>query len=971
MSAGLMPSWTEVPLDRLLREPLAAGRSGPAVPGGVPVLRLPALRSATVDLSESQEGMWASAAEAADRLIQPGDILMSRDGIPGARIGRAARVREATEPMTFPATMVRVRVDERLIDPEFLVLAWDSSAVRRQIESSVRRGSGLHHIATRDLARVRLPLPPLAEQERIKTSLALWLARVDDEEAAIRATLMRIKDLRTLVIDHGIVGRTTPEPHAATEPSTASAHRPLPAVPAGWRWIPLGELADVVRGPIVDSRRADKPHGVEVGSLRPAEFRGERWAHKRMPTVRMDADAAEANRLSPGDVLFVLSGRPDGIGLARVWEQDSPHHTFVPNHHVARVRIAGETLHPRLLALYTNGAGRGWLRAAARHTIGLASLGLDQLRRTPIPIPPLAEQGALLASLEAWDGGLSSVTALAEEALAMADQLRYGCREQALAGRLPHGAAPNSENDERLEGTVPVPPTTPARRPVDRPSEVERQAEQLWSSFPPLRDDGLTDLEYVEQVVYLLFLKVAQELRNRPLNRVDVLGRDAWDELGLLEGTDLTRHYGTLLAELGERGGVIGRIFHNARNTLRRPVHLQNLIQQVGAGLSWWDERPEWRAPVFDAFLARSGQRHRGGGGQYFTHRALVDAIVSCTRPTVEDTILDPAAGTGGFLVRSFEHIARHLPPGVSPTQRERLSHGAIRGTELVDATARLATMNLLLHGVERLDGDRAAIEVRDSLAVRPGRRRATLVLADPPLGQRRSAVPSTGAPGLPSTEEDLAIARPDFWAATSHQQLNFLQHVYTLLEIGGRAAVVVPDGVLFTRGAGEQVRRQLLKQCDVHTLLRLPVGFFGVSPGVKLNVLFFEKAAARPNGSPATRHLWVYDLRTGRGTADDAPDSPSSGLDAFVAAYRPGHASDTRVASPDFKPYSADTLLGRPGVNLDLGADLREAEPGDTPEPHLIAQQISERLEDAWRRFATLAEQLMPQRDARTFRSG
>ncbi|MCX5072676.1 N-6 DNA methylase [Streptomyces sp. NBC_00513] len=971
MSAGLLPSWTEVPLDRLLREPLAAGRSGPAVPGGVPVLRLPALRSATVDLSESQEGMWASAAEAADRLIQPGDILMSRDGMPGARIGRAARVREATGPMTFPATMVRVRVDERLIDPEYLVLAWESSAVRRQIESSVRRGSGLHHIATRDLARVRLPLPPLAEQERIKTSLALWLARVDEEEAAVRATLMRIKDLRTLVIDHGIVGRTTPGPHAATEPSTASAHRPLPAVPAGWRWIPLGELADVVRGPILDSRRADKPHGVEVGSLRPAEFRGERWAHKRMPTVRMDADAAEANRLSPGDVLFVLSGRPDGIGLARVWEQDSPHRTYVPNHHVARVRMAGETLHPRLLALYTNGAGRGWLRGAARHTIGLASLGLDQLRRTPIPIPPLAEQGALLASLEAWDGGLSSVTASAEEALAMADQLRDGCREQALAGRLPHGAAPSSENDERPEGAVTVPPTTPARRPVDRPSEVERQAEQLWSSFPPLSDDGLTDLEYVEQVAYLLFLKVAQELRNRPLNRADVLGRDAWDELALLEGTDLTRHYGTLLAELGERGGVIGRIFHNARNTLRRPVHLQNLIQQVGAGLSWWDERPEWRAPVFDAFLARSGQRHRGGGGQYFTHRALVDAIVSCTRPTVEDTILDPAAGTGGFLVRSFEHIARHLPPGVSPTQRERLSHGAIRGTELVDATARLATMNLLLHGVERLDGDRAAIEVRDSLAVRPGRRRATLVLADPPLGQRRSAVPSTGAPGLPSTEEDLAIARPDFWAATSHQQLNFLQHVYTLLEIGGRAAVVVPDGVLFTGGAGEQVRRQLLKQCDVHTLLRLPVGFSGVSSGVKLNVLFFEKAAARPDGSPATRRLWVYDLRTGRGTADDAPDSPSSGLNAFVAAYRPGHAPDTRVASPDFKPYSADALLGRPGVNLDLGADLREEEPGDTPEPHLIAQQISERLEDAWRRFATLAEQLMPQRDARTFRSG
>ncbi|WP_405863152.1 N-6 DNA methylase [Streptomyces sp. NBC_01515] len=970
MSAGLPLGWTDMSLGELLREPLAAGRSGSPVPGGVPVLRLPALRSATVDLAESREGPWATTAEAAQRLIRPGDILISRNGGPGTRIGRAALVREITDPMTYPATMVRVRVDERLIDPEYLVLSWESRAVRRQIESSVRQGSGLHHIAVRDLERVRLPLPPRAEQERIKSSLAFWLTRVDEEEAAVRDTLRRIEDLRALVINRGAVGRTAPGPHLDPEPSTAAHRAPLPAVPEGWRWVPLGELAEVVRGPMADSRRPDERHGVEVGSLRPAELRGEQWAHERMPTVRLDADTAEANRLSPGDVLFVLSGQPDSLGLSRVWEQDSSHRTYVPNHHVARVRMAGDALHPRLLALYANGAGRRWLRGAARGTAGLASLGLDQLRRTPVPVPPLAEQGALLASLEAWDGGLISVTTSAEEALAMADRLRDGCREQALTGRLPHGAAPSSENDVRPEGVVTVPPTTPARRPVDRPSEVERRAEQLWSSFPPLSDDGLTALEYVEQVAYLLFLKVAQELRHRPLNRVDVLGRDAWDELALREGTELTRHYGTLLAELGERGGVVGRIFHKAHNPLRHPMHLQNLIQQVREGLSWWDERPQWRAPVFDAFLARSGQRHRSGAGQYFTHRGLVDAIVSCTRPTVEDTIVDPAAGTGGFLVRSFEHIARCLPPGVSPSQRERLSHGGIRGTELVDATARLATMNLLLHGVERLDGDRAAIEVRDSLAVSPGRR-ATLVLADPPLGQRRSTVPSSGAPGLHDTEEDLSIARPDFWAATGHQQLDFLQHVYTLLEIGGRAAVVVPDGVLFQRGAGERVRRQLLKQCDVHTLLRLPSGLSGASSGVKLNVLFFEKAAARPDGSPATRRLWVYDLRTGRAPAADAPDSTGSGLDAFVAAYRPGHPPDTRAASPVFKPYSVDALLAGQGISLDLGADLREEESRDAPEPHLIAQQISGLLEDAWRRFSRLAEELTPPRDARTFRSG
>lgn len=238
MSAGLPLGWTDMSLGELLREPLAAGRSGSPVPGGVPVLRLPALRSATVDLAESREGPWATTAEAAQRLIRPGDILISRNGGPGTRIGRAALVREITDPMTYPATMVRVRVDERLIDPEYLVLSWESRAVRRQIESSVRQGSGLHHIAVRDLERVRLPLPPRAEQERIKSSLAFWLTRVDEEEAAVRDTLRRIEDLRALVINRGAVGRTAPGPHLDPEPSTAAHRAPLPAVPEGWRWVP-------------------------------------------------------------------------------------------------------------------------------------------------------------------------------------------------------------------------------------------------------------------------------------------------------------------------------------------------------------------------------------------------------------------------------------------------------------------------------------------------------------------------------------------------------------------------------------------------------------------------------------------------------------------------------------------------------------------------------------------------------------
>lgn len=249
MRAGLPPRWTEVPLGELLREPLAAGRSGQAVPGGVPVLSLPALRSATADLAQSQEGPWASAAEAADHLIRPGDILMSRNGGPGMRIGRAALVRETTGPTTYPATMVRVRVDERLIDPEYLVLAWESRVVLRQIESSVRQGVGLGHIAARDLERVRLPLPPLFEQERIKTSLAFWLARVDEEEAAVRDILRRVEDLRTLVIDQGVLGRTTTAPHTDPEHSAATHRAPCPPSPWDGAGLPSASWPKSYAGP--------------------------------------------------------------------------------------------------------------------------------------------------------------------------------------------------------------------------------------------------------------------------------------------------------------------------------------------------------------------------------------------------------------------------------------------------------------------------------------------------------------------------------------------------------------------------------------------------------------------------------------------------------------------------------------------------------------------------------------------------
>ncbi|MFG2719853.1 N-6 DNA methylase [Streptomyces sp. NPDC048416] len=476
-----------------------------------------------------------------------------------------------------------------------------------------------------------------------------------------------------------------------------------------------------------------------------------------------------------------------------------------------------------------------------------------------------------------------------------------------------------------------------------RPRHDQALVERLWNFANVLRDGGTSGLEYIEQLSSLIVLKRAYEQHQRPLNWQHVLGFDAWPRLTSAKRDHLITVYEQILDELASRPGTLGLLFRRAQNRIPDPALLHRLIVDVV-------DRYQWSAGdtgvVIEELLARMSTDTKTGAGQYFTPRPLIEAIVQCVQPGIDDTVTDPACGTGGFLIKAFDYLVDHFPSGVTAAQRQRLNEGAFFGTELVDATARLATTNLVLHGVTRVDEAHPCITVGDALA-RPPVRRATLVLTNPPFGRR-------------STSEE--PYREDFWTATTSRQLNFLQHVHSLLETDGRAAVVVPDSVLFEGGAGELIRRRLLAACDVHTLLRLPTGIF-YAGGVKASVLFLDKPDPHPDGSPSTKRLWVYDLRS----PHKAKSTALPGVDyaGFVSAYRPGRPRSERAETPLFRSFTVQDLLARSGVNLDLQVTEPSAEPFTLEEPeadlHRMAQEITSELSAALAEFAALTEALRP----------
>jgi type I restriction enzyme M protein len=480
--------------------------------------------------------------------------------------------------------------------------------------------------------------------------------------------------------------------------------------------------------------------------------------------------------------------------------------------------------------------------------------------------------------------------------------------------------------------------------------DTRRLVAKLVAGSNVLRDAGVNMYEYTEQLTFLLFLKMAEERATRPLNPERVVPEEySWDRLLGLSGEELEDTYNHILRGLAGQPGVLGTIYRGAQNKVSNPSHLKTLIVDYLDKENWSAAGADINGDAYEELLERSAGDTKTTAGQYFTPRSLINAIVDVVQPTVADRVIDPACGTGGFLLAAYAH-ATHNAADLTPPQREHLRTDFVRGVDIGSTTSRLASMNLLLHGLGSITGD-ALIDRKDALIADPGER-WSVVLANPPFG-RSSSTDIGGA-----DDDGAEIFRQDFVVTTSNKQLNFLQHIMTILDINGRAGVVLPDNVLFEGGAGEALRRKLLTAFDFHTLLRLPTGIF-YKPGVKANVLFFDRKPAAEQ--PWTQTLWVYDLRTNKHFTLKKNPLHRDDLDDFVSSYMPGTARSERIESERWKPFSHDELVVRDKVNLDL-TWLRDESLEDVdnlPSPDIIAREIVEDLTAALAEFEAVATAL------------
>jgi type I restriction enzyme M protein len=395
---------------------------------------------------------------------------------------------------------------------------------------------------------------------------------------------------------------------------------------------------------------------------------------------------------------------------------------------------------------------------------------------------------------------------------------------------------------------------------------------------------------------------------------------------------------------------MLGIIFRKAQNKIQDPAKLKRLIELINEE-TWVGLDIDVKGEIYEGLLQKNAEDVKGGAGQYFTPRPLIKAIVEVTGPEPGQTVCDPACGTGGFLLASHDFISNPKNYSLDKDQKTFLRFKTFKGKDIVDGVARLCVMNLFLHGI---GGEESPIEVGDSLISDPGHR-FEIVLTNPPFG-KKSSITIVNGEGK-ADRETLVYERQDFWATTSNKQLNFLQHVKTILKINGKCTIVVPDNVLFEGGAGETVRKKLLAECDVHTLLRLPTGVF-YAQGVKANVLFFDRKEAREK--PWTERLWIYDLRTNKHFTLKTNPLRFDDLRDFIQSYNPKNRFE-RKETDRFKSFSYDELMQRDKVSLDIfwlkDESLEDSE--NLPSPDLIAAEIVENLESALEQFSGIYESM------------
>lgn len=477
-------------------------------------------------------------------------------------------------------------------------------------------------------------------------------------------------------------------------------------------------------------------------------------------------------------------------------------------------------------------------------------------------------------------------------------------------------------------------------------TESSAIVQKVWSYCYVLRDDGVSYGDYVEQLTYLLFLKMADEQTKPPFNKPLTIPRGFdWPSLLEKDGAALEAHYRFILETLSKESGMLGVIFRKSQSRIQDPAKLRRLIELINAE-TWVGLDVDVKGQIYEGLLQKNAEDIKSGAGQYFTPRPLIKAIVNVMRPEPGMTICDPACGTGGFLLAAHDYISTHYSLDIE--QKKFLKFNAFRGKDIVDAVVRLCVMNLYLHGIE------TPVENGDSLIADPGDR-FDMVLTNPPFG-RRSSITIVNSEGK-ADKESRVYERPDFWATTSNKQLNFLQHVKTLLKINGSAVIVVPDNVLFEGGAGETVRRKLLHECDVHTLLRLPTGIF-YRPGVKVNVLFFDRKPA--SEKPWTEKLWIYDFRTNMHFTLKTNTLHYEHLQDFVHCYNAQNRYE-RKETERFKVFTYEELMQRDKVDLDILwlKDESLEDSANLPAPEILAREIADNLESALAQFNSIYQDL------------
>lgn len=464
---------------------------------------------------------------------------------------------------------------------------------------------------------------------------------------------------------------------------------------------------------------------------------------------------------------------------------------------------------------------------------------------------------------------------------------------------------------------------------------------KLWNLCNILKDDGVTYHQYVTELTYLLFLKMAMETGSEEQLPTGY----RWADLESRAAPDRLEFYKILLIHLGTHGSnLVQEIFANASSFIKKPATLSSLVAEIDK-LDWYSVHREDLGDLYEGLLEKNANEKKSGAGQYFTPRALINSMVRVMQPTLTDTIQDPAAGTGGFLIAANHYLRTHNDfDQLTEAQQRKYRNSSFFGMEHVQDTHRLALMNLMLHGID------GGIRYGDTLSPEgQALPNPSLILTNPPFGTKKGG-------GLPS--------RDDFTFPTSNKQFCFLQHIYRGLLPGGRAAVVLPDNVLFESNVGTDIRRDLMDKCNLHTILRLPTGIF-YAQGVKTNVLFFTRGDSDKGNTQA---VWVYDLRANMPQFGKRTQLTEQHFAEFETAY-----GDDPLAKPAslakridqgetgrFRKFTREQIAER-GDSLDISwlKDDSETDAQDLPEPAVLAQEAMVELDAAMDELRGILEEL------------